>query len=75
MKVHEVISLIKTPLEILRAGNINPASVEYLEMYHEYSQMCGEGLKKMYIVAHLCEKYKVGRTKFFELINCFEEEI
>jgi len=75
MKAHEVILLIKTPLELLRARNINPSSVEYLEMYHEYSNMCDEGLKKTYIVKELCRKYKVGRTKFFELINCFDMDI
>ena len=75
MKAHELISVIKTPLEILRAGNINPSSVEYLDMFYEYSQMRDEGLKKTYIVVHLCEKYKVGRTNFFELINCFDSEV
>jgi len=75
LKTHELISIIKVPLERLRSGNINPLSFEYLDMYHEYSNMCDEGLKKTYIVVHLCEKYNVGRTKFFELIRCFDSEI
>ena len=66
MKAHEVITLIRTPLQRLRERNINPSSVEYLDMFYEYSRMRDEGLKKTYIVVYLCDKYKVGRTKFFE---------
>lgn len=75
MKVHELISVIKSPLNRLKSANINPSCVEYLEMFHEYSRMQDEGLKKTFIVAHLCRKYKVGRTKFFELVDCFDLEI
>jgi hypothetical protein len=37
--------------------------------------MKNEGQKKTYITVILCDRYKIGRTKFFELINSFEEEI
>ena len=74
-KAQELISVIKNPLERLRDKNINPSSVEYLEMFHEYSRMREGGVKKTYIVVHLCEKYKIGRTKFFELIGCLDAEI
>jgi hypothetical protein len=75
VKAHEIISLIRTPVELLIEKNINPLSVAYLDMYHEYAGMCSNGLKKTYIISELCEKYKISRTKFLELINRFEKEI
>ena len=75
MKAHELISVIKFPLEKLRDGNISPTSAEYLDMFYEYSRMRDEGLKKTYIIAHLCEKYRVGRTKFFEVIGCLDSDV
>jgi hypothetical protein len=75
MKTHELIEMIKTPLELMRRKNINPSSVAYLDMFHEYCRMKNEGQKKTYITVILCEKYKIGKTKFFELINGFEAEI
>jgi len=75
MKTYELISVIREPLNILRSKNINPSSVEYLQLYEDYCVMNNEGLKKTYIISVLCEKYNIGRTKFFQLINSFEEEI
>ena len=75
MKVHEIISLIRTPLQRLNDSNIGISSVEFLDMYYEYAGMKNEGLKKTYIVASLCEKYGLGRTKFLEVVNSFESEI
>lgn len=75
MKTHELISLIKTPLRLLNSKNVNLSSIEYIDMYYEYVQMKNEGLKKTYIVASLCEKHNVGRTKFLELINLFDSDV
>jgi hypothetical protein len=75
MKTHEIITLIRYPLEQLRSASINLSSIRYLDMFYEYRRMTDEGLKKTYIVAALCEKYNIGRTKFFELISSFETEI
>jgi hypothetical protein len=55
--------------------NISLSSVEYLGMFREYESMKDEGLKKFYIIASLCGKYNIGRTKLLELISCFETEI
>jgi hypothetical protein len=55
--------------------NIGASSVEYLDMFHEYRSMKREGLKTDYIVSRLCEKHKIGRTKFLDLVRCFEAEI
>ena len=75
MKAYELISLIREPLQLMNSKNINASSVEYLDMFNEYIKMRDEGMKKTYIVVCLCEKYKIGRTKFFELISSFESEI
>jgi hypothetical protein len=75
MKAHEIISLIRTPLQRLNDSNINTSSVEFLDMYYEYAGMKDEGLKKTYIVASLCEKHNISRATFFRMINSFEAEI
>jgi hypothetical protein len=75
MKAYEVIALAQTPIEWLIRNGINPSSVKHLGMFYEYRRMVEEGWKKTYIVACLCDKYEVGRTKFFELIGEFEREM
>jgi hypothetical protein len=75
LKTHEVISLIRTPLQRLHKKGIGISSVEHLDMFYEYVSLKNSGLKKTYIVASLCEKYKIGRTKFLEVVNSFELEI
>lgn len=75
MKAYELITLVKEPLKRLSENNINISYVDYIDMFHEYKAMTDEGLKKTYIIASLCEKYMIGRTKFLELINSFDSEI
>jgi hypothetical protein len=75
MKAYELVALIETPLKRMNERNIRPSLAGYLDMFNEYRRMQDEGAKKTFIVAYLCEKYKVGRTKFFELIGDFETEV
>jgi hypothetical protein len=75
MKAHEAIKLVRAPIELLISKGVNPSSAKYLDMFYEYLRMTEEGSKKTYVVACLCAKYGVGRTKFFELVGEFEREI
>lgn len=75
MKAYELIGIIRIPLEMMNGEGLHPSLAQYLDMFNEYRRMLDEGLKKAFIVATLCEKYKIGRTKFFDLIECFEKEV
>jgi hypothetical protein len=75
VKTYELLTVMKEPLKRLSRKNVGISSVEYIEMFDEYREMADNGLKKTYIIVSLCEKYKVGRTKFLELIHSFEAEI
>jgi len=75
MKVYELVKLMNAPLLMMREKNVGISMVNYLGMFDEYCAMMGEKLKKEYIIAVLCERYGIGRTRFRELINGFEGEI
>jgi hypothetical protein len=75
MKTHELVSIIETPLNVLHRHRIGIRDVQYLEMYSEYLRMKGEGLKTSYIVCILCERHRIGRTKFFNIIRRFKADL
>lgn len=75
MKAYELIALVEGALKVMNERNIRPSLAEHLGMFKEYRRLCDEGAKKTFIVASLCERYGVGRTKFFELIKDFEMNV
>lgn len=75
MKVFDALVMAEPFISKLLVYGVKPRDVQYLSLYNEYRELCSHGLKVTYIEATLCEKYVIGRSKFYEIIRKFNEEI
>ena len=75
MKVVDALVMAEPFISRLLVYGVKPRDVQYLALYDEYREFCKEGLKITYIEATLCEKYAIGRSKFYEIVRKFDEEM
>lgn len=75
MKIHQLLALSRPLFEVLVAMDVNLKDVHFLDMYTEYETLVLEGEKKTYIEAVLCDKYKLKRAKFYNVIKSFQQEV
>ena len=74
MKVIEIMKLGRKFFELLQKACIKLSDFEHIELYDEYTEMLGKGMKKCYIVAHLSEKYRISERKVWYVIKKFERD-
>lgn len=74
MKVHEILSFNKELLYRLSVMGIRHDDFKYLDLYHEYTTLRERGYKKVYIVAHLSEKYRVSERQVYAVLGRMESD-
>lgn len=74
MKVYEILSFNKELLCRFSAMGIRPDDFKYLDLYHEYEMLRERGYKKIYIVAHLSEKYRVSERHVYAVLGRLESD-
>jgi len=74
MKVYEILSFNKELLCRLSAAGVKHADFKYLDMYHEYTELRNRGYKKIYIVAHLSDKYRVSERQVYAVLGRMESD-
>lgn len=75
MKVHEVLQLTKPMIDKIQSIGMNLKDLKYIELCEQYLTLKREGHKMTYIEVHLCEKFNIKKTKFYELVKIFNTSI
>lgn len=75
MKVHEIISLHRSLLQVLASKGVNTSDHAYYDMFCEFSRMKNEGMKVSFIVAHLADEFSVSESTVYNVVRKFETSI
>ena len=75
MKLFEFIDIHKELLQRLFSLGYKTNDIIYLKMYNDYIDMAKSNLKKTYIVASLCDKYKISEKTVYNAINHLEKDM
>lgn len=74
MTMYEILKLNKGLFEFMIDKDVQPADVQYVQMYSDYMQMI-EGQKKVYVVAFLMDKYNVSESTVYRVLRRFKRVI
>lgn len=74
MKIVEIVKLSAELLKRLHGFGIKMNDYEYLPLYDDYKKMRSDGHKTTYIVAVLCERYKLCERKVYKLIKHYHKD-
>lgn len=72
--MYEILKLNKGLFEFMIDKDVQPADVQYVQMYSDYMQMI-EGQKKVYVVAFLMDKYNVSESTVYRVLRRFKRVI
>lgn len=75
MEAHEILTQNTAMLESLARAGIAVEDVKYLPLWREYVRLRDNGLKTMYIVAHLCDEYAVSERTVYRTIRRFGRKV
>lgn len=71
MKIYEILTLAQPFIEKLFAAGVNPKDIQHIHLFLDYLQLIKENHKITYIESTLCDKYDIGRSKFYEIVKTF----
>lgn len=75
MKVHEIIKEHADTLRTLARAGVAIEDVKYIPLWQAYSRLRSDGLKKTYIVAHLCDEYAVSERTVYRIVRRFTRNV
>ena len=74
MKVVELLKLFREPLKMLSKTESNVNDWQYVEMFDEYAVMKSHGVKTRSIASELSERYGIGKSTVYKVINRLSRE-
>ena len=73
--VYNLAASIKEVLELVIRNGISPTDMIHTDIYREYLELKKQGDKTEYIQIILCEKHRICRSKFYQIIKLYKREI
>lgn len=75
MTIYDFLKLHEPALRKFHRNGIATDSTKYLPLYSDYLQMADQGHKKMYIIAHLADKYGYKERWVRAVVKFMQEEV
>lgn len=75
MTQYEALKLIEPTLDMLHRNGVDCRDVKYVQLYEDYTRLCREGHKKLYITTYLEEKYGVCMVSIYRIIKRLSKSI
>lgn len=75
MTMYEVLKLNRGLMEFMLKEDVQPADVQYVELYGEFLRMKAEGHKLVYIVAFLQDEYGVSESTVYRVLRRFKKVV
>lgn len=72
MKVYEALAIAQPLILRLQKAGLKSKDFQYLQLFQDYEVLLKENYKKSYIQYRLCERYNVGRTKYYAIMKIFK---